>query len=77
MPAIRPAFRIRPSRKGRSAFAPASAVKDRLVDLRAFPNNPGSLTGRYYVPEGLKGPAPLVVVLHRCTQNAAVYDQGS
>ena len=29
------------------------------------------------MPDGLEGPAPLVVVLHGCTQDAAVYDHGS
>ena len=75
MPRIRPALRIGRSRKGAPGFAPASAVTDRLSDLEAIPNNPGNLLGRYYVPEGLTGPAPLVVILHGCTQNAAVYDQ--
>ncbi|WP_284734794.1 extracellular catalytic domain type 1 short-chain-length polyhydroxyalkanoate depolymerase [Sphingosinicella terrae] len=50
---------------------------DRLTDLGPFANNPGHLTGRYHVPETAKGSMPLVVVLHGCTQNAAVYDQGS
>jgi poly(hydroxyalkanoate) depolymerase family esterase len=77
MPAIRPGYRIRPSRRGRRAFAPAPAGDDRLSDLPAIRSNPGNLLGRYYVPAGLKGPAPLVVVLHGCTQNAAVYDHGS
>ncbi|MFC7500016.1 alpha/beta hydrolase family esterase [Enterovirga sp. GCM10030262] len=77
MPRIRPALRIGRSRKGAPGFAPASETADRLSDLDAIPNNPGNLLGRYYVPEGLTGPAPLVVILHGCTQNAAVYDQGS
>ena len=77
MPRIRPALRIGRSRKGAPGFAPASATTNRLSDLEAIPNNPGNLLGRYYVPEGLTGPAPLVVILHGCTQNAAVYDQGS
>ncbi|HLL30494.1 MAG TPA: PHB depolymerase family esterase [Allosphingosinicella sp.] len=29
------------------------------------------------MPAGIEGPAPLVVVLHGCTQDAAVYDHGS
>ena len=77
MPAIRPGLRLRPSRKGRSAFAPPSATVDRLSDLDGVRDNPGNLRARCYVPPGLEGPAPLVVVLHGCTQDAAVYDHGS
>ncbi len=77
MPVISPRIRLRPSKKGIKAFAPVGATIDRLSDLPAIGNNPGNLRGRSYAPKGLKGPAPLVVVLHGCTQNASVYDHGS
>ncbi len=77
MPVITPKIRLRPSRKGQSAFAPPGAVANRLSELAGVRDNPGNLRGLYYVPEGLEGPAPLVVVLHGCTQDAAVYDHGS
>jgi len=77
MPAIRPRFRLRASRKGRSAFAAPSATRDRLSDLDWTGANPGNLNARCYVPAGIEGPAPLIVVLHGCTQDAAVYDHGS
>ena len=77
MPVIKPRFRLHPSIKGLSAFASPSATVDRLSELELKANNPGNLRGRFYVPEGLEGPAPLVVVLHGCTQDAAVYDHGS
>ncbi len=50
---------------------------DRLVDLNAFGSNPGALRARTYTPRDLAPGAPLVVVLHGCTQNAAGYDHGS
>jgi len=77
MPAIRPSYRLRLSRNGTRAFAPLQPQINRLSELPAFRPNPGNLVGRWYVPAGLKGPAPLVVVLHGCTQDAAVYDHGS
>lgn len=77
MPVITPRLRLRSPRKGASAFAPRAATVDRLSDLVGVRHNPGGLRGRYYVPAGLEGPAPLVVVLHGCTQDAAVYDHGS
>jgi poly(hydroxyalkanoate) depolymerase family esterase len=77
MPAIRPRLRLRASRRGRSAFAAPSATRDRLSDLDWSGDNPGNLRARYYVPAGLRRGTPLVVVLHGCTQDAAVYDHGS
>ena len=50
---------------------------DRLTDLRAFGTNPGMLRARIHIPADLPENAPLVVVLHGCTQSAAGYDQGS
>jgi poly(hydroxyalkanoate) depolymerase family esterase len=49
----------------------------RLVPFRRFGSNPGRLNAWAYVPEGLAKGAPLVVVLHGCTQNARGYDNGS
>lgn len=70
-------------KRGRDAFAasyPAGhqeADRDRLSDLSSPFSNPGNLRARCYVPEGLERPAPLLVVLHGCTQTAAGYDQGA
>ena len=77
MPVITPRFRLRRSRNGLSGFAPKAAVQDRLSDLDGVGGNPGRLRARCYVPERLEKGAPLVVVLHGCTQNAALYDHGS
>ncbi|UVC15532.1 extracellular catalytic domain type 1 short-chain-length polyhydroxyalkanoate depolymerase [Mesorhizobium onobrychidis] len=51
--------------------------RDRLSDLADFGSNPGALRARIYVPDDLPEAAPLVVVLHGCTQTAAGYDHGS
>ena len=48
-----------------------------LPELAAAFDNPGAVTMRCFVPEGLPPRAPLVVVLHGCTQSAAAYDHGS
>jgi poly(hydroxyalkanoate) depolymerase family esterase len=49
----------------------------RLSQLDKIQYNPGNLRGFYYVPQDLLAGAPLVVVLHGCTQTAAGYDHGS
>ncbi|RWM84595.1 MAG: PHB depolymerase family esterase [Mesorhizobium sp.] len=51
--------------------------RDRLSDQGDFGSNPGALRARNYVPDDLPDGAPLVVVLHGCTQTAAGYDHGS
>jgi poly(hydroxyalkanoate) depolymerase family esterase len=49
----------------------------RLAPLGSFGPNPGQLKAWTYVPENVASRAPLVVVLHGCTQNAAGYDDSS
>ncbi len=49
----------------------------RLSALSGFGSNPGALAAYTYLPQALPADAPLVVVLHGCTQTAAGYDQGS
>lgn len=49
----------------------------RLQGISGFGSNPGALKGWIYVPQGLADEAPLVVVLHGCTQTAAGYDVGA
>ena len=44
-----------------------------LIELRGFGFNPGALRMLTYVPEGLAPNAPLVVVLHGCTQRAGTH----
>jgi poly(hydroxyalkanoate) depolymerase family esterase len=54
--------------------APESAA---LIETTAFGDNPGNLRMLSYVPDALPAGAPLVVVLHGCTQTAAEYDRGT
>lgn len=58
--------------KGLSSNAQAPA--GHLATLSDFGSNPGRLAARFHVPAALPDQAPLVVVLHGCTQNAAGYD---
>lgn len=48
-----------------------------LTDFSAAFRNPGALRMLSFVPAGLPAGAPLVVVLHGCTQSAGGYDRGS
>src|SRR5580704_5536630 len=47
---------------------------DRLADLEEFGTNPGDLGARTYIPTDLRDGAPLVVVLHGCSQTAVDAD---
>ena len=60
----------------RKGMLPSSAGASRLT-ATAFSPNPGALVAKTYIPANLPPGAPLVVVLHGCTQDAALYDRGS
>lgn len=51
--------------------------KSRLTAVQDFGSNPGGLGMYKYVPERLPPSAPLVVLLHGCTQSAASFDRGT
>lgn len=53
--------------------APVTARTDALRALRPAGNNPGNLLGYQYAPRDTGPRAPLVVVLHGCTETAADY----
>jgi len=61
----------------RAGLAAIAEGDGRLAPMTGFGANPGALEARVYVPANLPAGAALVVVLHGCTQNAAVYDKGS
>jgi len=46
-----------------------------LTEIAGFGSNPGALRMLVHRPEGLPPGAPLVVVLHGCTQSAAAFDR--
>lgn len=63
--------------RARSGVAQNDETAGRLLDFAWRGANPGALKAKTYVPGGLPDGAPLVVVLHGCTQTAAGYDLGS
>ncbi len=74
----------RPWQKFLEAAAEAETSAERvdaepshLVRVDEFGSNPGSLSMFAYVPDDLPPAAPLVVVLHGCTQTAHSYDHGT
>ncbi len=64
-------------RKLRSAQGPSPLFNDSLTDLGPFGSNRGALDAKIHIPKDLMPRAPLVVVLHGCTQTASTYDHGS
>ncbi|CAG1015301.1 Multifunctional esterase [Burkholderiaceae bacterium] len=57
---------------GLAALSCATANAAQLQTVTGF-TNPGSLTMQKYVPDGMPSGAPIVVVMHGCTQNGADY----
>ncbi len=66
----------RPSAAPPRSFERASAP-DALTDLAVPFDNPGALRMRTFLPAAVAPNAPLVVVLHGCTQSAAGYDRAA
>src|SRR4029079_15401366 len=58
-------------------LGPGGPGDGRLAPFPRFGSNPGRLNAWAYVPPALPKGAPLVVVLHGCTQNARGYDHGA
>lgn len=69
--------RLAALRTGRVAAHQPVGAAGRLSPFGDFAANPGALEALTYLPAGLAEGAPLVVVLHGCTQTAAGYDAGS
>ncbi len=59
------------------ATPPPTDANPRLAETHSFGANPGGLRLFAYVPDDLPAGAPLVVVLHGCTQTAEGYVRGA
>jgi poly(hydroxyalkanoate) depolymerase family esterase len=53
------------------------ALAATTIEVPNFGSNPGGLRMFKHIPDGLPASAPLVVVMHGCTQNARDYAAGS
>jgi poly(hydroxyalkanoate) depolymerase family esterase len=64
--------------KGLRVIPPQAApISARLRRFDGYGSNPGQLNAWIYAPERTATRAPIVVVLHGCTQSAAGYDDSS
>lgn len=73
-------WRRRWNRRLRVALRPRPALEahaERFTHVVGFGSNPGRLRMISYVPHHLPPSSPLVVALHGCAQNAAMYDYGT
>lgn len=61
----------------RPMLAASTPTKSRLQPFTGFGSNPGQLKAWIHVPVTVRAGAPLVVVLHGCTQDARGYDESS
>lgn len=68
-------FNSLPSSGG--TFRQVGRPTETLRRLDEFGHNPGALVAKYFLPDNVAPKAPLVVVLHGCTQTADQYDHGS
>ncbi len=66
--------RVREIREAAIALPRTATTLMRVAD---FGSNPGALQMLAHVPPALPPRAPLVVVLHGCSQTAAAYDRGA
>ena len=64
------------TRRRRESARSASARNQRMTAVEVSPN-PGGLRMLVHVPEGIAPGAPLVVVLHGCTQTGEAYAEGA
>ena len=62
-----------PLRRRARATIPAADFIQSGIEVTGFGSNPGALKMFTYLPDTLRNPAPLVVVMHGCNQNAADY----
>lgn len=62
---------------GRTPAFGAAAPAARLREIADLHPNPGGLRMLLHTPDGLARGAPLVVVLHGCTQTAEAYAEGA
>jgi len=67
----------RPQAKPSRRRVSARPAPQRLTEVLWFGRNPGDLRMLEYVPSVVKGPMPLVVVLHGCHQTAEDFDRAS
>jgi poly(3-hydroxybutyrate) depolymerase len=58
-----------------ACLACPSARAGTITEVTGFGSNPGNLKMFKYVPDDLPTPAPLVVALHGCLQNAHLYGE--